>query len=465
MKRNIILFLATLVASVALGSTPKYIFYFIGDGMGMTPVMAAVAYNRAVYGQPNLPLMMTFPVAGQVSTYSASSPVTDSAAAGTALACGKKTSNGMLGVTPDTVAVVSIASVLKDYGYGVGLVTNVAPDDATPGAFYAHVANRGMRPEVDRDLASSGFDFLAGSALNGLKKKGKPTDVLDIYRQKGIQVINGYDEYLADKPRGGRVVLLDRKPFQDGNTGYLIDSIPGMITLEQMTGACLDHLKNVSPDKFFMMVEGGNIDHALHGNDGATAISEIFNFNNALRIAYDFMLQHPDETLIVVTADHDTGGMSTGNEATGYNAYFDLYTNQKVSKEMFSDICKKVIATDSAYTWNDMKAYLEENLGFWKGVKLSDKETEQLHNLFTEVFERGHGEDKKGLYNNFNAFADKVFSVMSTKAGAGWTTPHHTGNPVPVYAVGPGSEIFGCFQDNTEIPRKIARLAGYSLPE
>lgn len=289
--------------------------------------------------------------------------------------------------------------------------------------------------------------------------------MLDIYRQKGIRVINGYDEYLADKPRGGRVVLLDRKPFQDGNTGYLIDSIPGMITLEQMTGACLDHLKNVSPDKFFMMVEGGNIDHALHGNDGATAISEIFNFNNALRIAYDFMLQHPDETLIVVTADHDTGGMSTGNEASGYNAYFDMYTNQKVSKEMFSDICKKVIATDSAYTWNDMKAYLEENLGFWKGVKLSDKETEQLHNLFTEVFERGHGEDKKGLYNNFNAFADKVFSVMSTKAGAGWTTPHHTGNPVPVYAVGPGSEIFGCFQDNTEIPRKIARLAGYSLPE
>ena len=261
------------------------------------------------------------------------------------------------------------------------------------------------------------------------------------------------------------MVLLDRNPFQDGNTGYMIDSIPGMITLEQMTGACLAHLKTVSPDKFFMMVEGGNIDHALHGNDGATAISEIFNFNNALRIAYDFMLQHPDETLIVVTADHDTGGMSTGCEATGYNAHFDLYTNQKVSKEMFSDICKKVIAADSAYTWDDMKAYLENNFGLWKGVKLSDKETEQLQSLFTEVFERGHGEDKKGLYNNFNAFADKVFNVMSAKAGAGWTTPNHTGNPVPVYAVGPGSEIFGCFQDNTEIPRKIARLAGYSLPE
>lgn len=221
MRRNIILFLATLVASIAFGATPKYIFYFIGDGMGMAPVMAAVAYNRAVYGQPNLPLMMTFPVAGHVSTYSASSPVTDSAAAGTALATGKKTANGMLGVTPDTVAVVSIASVLKDNGYGVGLVTNVAPDDATPGAFYAHVANRGMRPEVDRDFASSGFDFLAGSALNGLKKKGKPTDVLDIYREKGIRVINGYDEYLADKPAGGRVVLLDRNPFQDGNTGYI----------------------------------------------------------------------------------------------------------------------------------------------------------------------------------------------------------------------------------------------------
>lgn len=466
MKRNFLISLFLLVVAAAYGAAPKYIFYFIGDGMGMAPAMAALAYNRAVLGHAELPLMMKFPVAGQVSTYSASSPVTDSAAAGTALATGHKTQNGMLGVTADTIPVVSIAKILKDNGYGVGLVTNVAPDDATPGAFYAHVANRGMRADVDRQFIDSQFDFLAGAALCGLKdSKGNPTDVLDLYKNNNIRIINGYEEYLANKPEDGRVVLLDKNPFQDGNTGYLIDEIPGMITLEQMTQACLDHLVAVSPDKFFMMVEGGNIDHALHSNDAATAISEVFNFNNALQIAYYFLLAHPEETLIVVTADHDTGGLSVGCESTGYTAKFELLQNQKVSKEMFSDICKSIIASEKPYTWAEMKSYLEMNFGFWKEVKLSDKETAELQQMFSEVFERGNGDDEKNLYNNFNAFAGKVFGLMSKKAGAGWTSGAHTGNPVPVYAAGPGSEVFGCFQDNTEIPHKIARLAGLSLPE
>ncbi len=466
MKRNFLISLFLLAVATVYGAAPKYIFYFIGDGMGMAPAMAALAYNRAVLGHAELPLMMKFPVAGQVSTYSASSPVTDSAAAGTALATGHKTQNGMLGVTADTIPVVSIAKILKDNGYGVGLVTNVAPDDATPGAFYAHVANRGMRADVDRQFIDSQFDFLAGAALCGLTdSKGNPTDVLDLYKTNNIRIINGYDEYLADKPDGGRVVLLDKNPFQDGNTGYLIDEIPGMITLEQMTQACLDHLTTVSPDKFFMMVEGGNIDHALHSNDAATAISEVFNFNNALQIAYYFLLAHPDETLIVVTADHDTGGLSIGNDANGYTAHFELLQNQKVSKEMFSDICKSLLNSEKPYTWDEMKAYLEKNFGFWNQVKLNEKETAELQQLFTDVFDRGSSSDEKGLYNNFNAFSSKVFSLMSKKAAAGWTTSAHTGNPVPVYAAGVGSEVFGCFQDNTEIPHKIATIAGLALPE
>ena len=125
------------VAHVYGAQAPKYIFYFIGDGMGMAQVLSAQVYNRTVLGNTDPILMMQFPVASQVTTHSASSPVTDSAAAGTALATGHKTDNGMLGVTPDTVAVTSIAKELFDRGYGVALVTSVPPDDATPGAFYA----------------------------------------------------------------------------------------------------------------------------------------------------------------------------------------------------------------------------------------------------------------------------------------------------------------------------------------
>ncbi|MDE6378101.1 MAG: alkaline phosphatase, partial [Duncaniella sp.] len=139
---------AALLATAALmpmrAEAPRYIFYFIGDGMGMAQALSAQMYNLTVKHSDEPLLMMQFPVASQATTYSASSPVTDSAASGTALATGVKTLNGMLGMAPDTTAVTSIARTLADEGYGIALVTSVPPDDATPGAFYAHVPSRSM---------------------------------------------------------------------------------------------------------------------------------------------------------------------------------------------------------------------------------------------------------------------------------------------------------------------------------
>ena len=130
--------------------------------MGMGHVMAAENYNRLVRGSQDNILMMQFPVASFAMTYSTNSPVTDSAAAGTALACGTKTNNGMVGMNADTVAVTSVASELKaKYGYGVGIVTSVAYDDATPATHYAHQPKRGMYEQINRDGARSGFDFIA----------------------------------------------------------------------------------------------------------------------------------------------------------------------------------------------------------------------------------------------------------------------------------------------------------------
>ena len=151
---------AALLALSVSSTQPKYIFYFIGDGMGMGPAIATEMYNRQILGNPDPITMMQFPVAGMALTYSASSPVTDSAAAGTALSTGSKTKNGMLGMNGDTVAVTSVARVLKDAGYGIGIATTVAPDDATPGAFYAHVPNRKMFYEIGVQAAKSGYEFL-----------------------------------------------------------------------------------------------------------------------------------------------------------------------------------------------------------------------------------------------------------------------------------------------------------------
>ena len=187
--RSFVISLFLLVACVVSAATPKYVFYFIGDGMGMGHIMATQSYNREVLKNEELILMMQFPVTSMVTTYSASSRVTDSAAAGTALSTGYKTNNGMLGVAPDSVPITSVARYLKDAGWGIGVVTTVAPDDATPGAFYAHQPSRSMAYEIDKEMAQSGYDFVAGSKLKGtLDKEGNPTDIYAHFARHNVAI-------------------------------------------------------------------------------------------------------------------------------------------------------------------------------------------------------------------------------------------------------------------------------------
>lgn len=445
------------IAGMAAGS-PRYIFYFIGDGMGLGHVASAEAYNRDVRHSDEPLLMLRFPVTSVCTTHSASSPVTDSAAAGTALATGKKTFNGMLGVTPDSTAVQSIAADLSRQGWGIGIVTSVAPDDATPGAFYAHRPSRKMFYEIGCDAASSGYEFIAGSNLRGVTDAdGRSTGLLETMRRYNVDVVRGLDGLAGSRSR--RVLLLNTDSVRINNIGYTIDSISGVLTLPQMTRACLDHLWMQSPSRFFMMVEGGNIDHAAHANDGGAVIKEILNFNEAIEVAYKFYLEHPEETLIVITADHDTGGMSLGNRFQKYNANLAVYDSQRISKDMFSDWCKGLLKSRTAFTWDDMRDFLRDNLGFWNTVKLTDAQTDELRQAFDSTFELRNSADEKTLYNSFNAFAVKVFNVLNDHAGVGFTTTSHAGNFVPVYAIGVGADEFKGLNDNTELSRKMLRLA------
>lgn len=462
--RNLLSACALSVAVFASAEAPNYIFYFIGDGMGLGPVMAAQTYKRLT---DNTALTMTqFPIASWAMTYSASSPVTDSAAAGTALSTGSKTNNGMVGMNADTVAVYSIANALKADGYGIGLVTNCAPDDATPAAFYAHQPKRSMFYEIGKDAAASGVDFLAGAGLRGATdKEGNANDLYDIIEQAGVQVLRGASgakEVATSASK--RIFLLNPLGVGDPNeTGFVVDSTSytqDRITLDIAFDTCLDFLKKNSPDSFFMMCEGGLIDHALHGNDGGAAVREIVAFDGTIAKAYEFYKQHPDQTLIVITADHDTGGMSTGCAATGYNAYPTNTDAQRISKQEFSDYCSMLLKTRMAFTWDDMVDYLRENLGIGTTVKLKDKVMDELKADFEDMFEKGRTiADEKGLYKTVNGFAAAVFKAWNDATGFGFTTRNHSGNPVPVFAVGVGAERFGRVLNNTEIAPTILSIA------
>ncbi|MGN0213335.1 MAG: alkaline phosphatase [Muribaculaceae bacterium] len=460
MKRIFSIACCIIVAVTMAAKQPKYIFYFIGDGMGLSPVLCAETYNRTVLNSNEPLLMLQFPVVSYATSYSHSSTITDSAAAGTALATGHKTNNSSLGVDPDGKPVVSIAKELHDRGYGVAIATSVDPDDATPGAFYAHVSSRRMFYEIANDMARSGYDMFVGARLRGKTPEGGK-DVKTVLADAGYTVVNGQAGYEANKDKK-KLVLLNTTETID-HIGYAIDSISANLSLPFITSACLEHQLNVSPEKFFIMVEGGLIDHSLHANDAGTSVKETINFNQAIRVAYDFYLKHKDETLIVVTADHNTGGMAAAVNGGPGSHKMHNFDYQRASIEQMQDDCRKMFDDGKQPTWEDMKQYLTAKFGLYGAIEVNDKLDKELQESFNNTFVARNTADKKTLYASFSQFVGKTFNVLDRLTGIGWTTYGHTGDFVPVFAIGVGSEIFQGFQDNTDIPNKMRRLCG--IPE
>ena len=464
MRRILPAFLCALglFFSAQLHAELRYIFYFIGDGMGMGHLLTTEMYNQTANPEGRQLMMTKFPVAGQVKTSSASSPVTDSAAAGTALATGTKTRNGMIGVAPDTTALKSLAMQLMEDGFGIGLVTSNSPDDATPASFYAHSASRSAYYDIDCQAATSSVDFLGGANLRGLKdKEHNLTDLPERFARTNTAIAYGLDELAQVKQP--KVVLLNHNRELKNTLGYAIDSLENTLSLTQMTAACMQWLESHHPESFFMMVECGILDWAAHGNDAATVIHEVNRLDEAVEMAVAFYLQHPDETLIVVTADHDTGGMTLGNPTLKYQAHLEYLALQRVSKDAFSDAVKAMLRSRRAYRWEDMEEMLRRDFGFWDKVPVSENETAELKEMFEKMFSGQETENQKTLYAYYNSFAVKVLSIMNDHAGVGWISLDHTGNLVPVFAMGVGAERFGRFNDNTDIPKTILDIVDKSI--
>lgn len=443
----------------------KYVFYFIGDGMGVNQVNGTEMYfaeKEDTIGVKSLSFTQ-FPASGLVTTYSKTNSVTDSAAGGTALACGEKTSNGTIGMNADhTEPIYSVAQMAKTKGAKVGIITSVSIDHATPASFYAHQPNRNMYYEIACQIPDAGFDFYGGAGFvspNHNYKKNEVVSVYEILKRRNYNILEGVKGYQDGKSKENLVMI--EKRGQNESLNLAIDRKEGDLTLKQITECAIRTLYNRNRG-FFLMVEGGMIDWACHSNDAASLFNEVKDMDDAVKIALEFYEKYPEETLIVVTADHETGGLSLGNGP--YELNLKLLAGQKASVNELSDKIQELAKGGKFVEWTTVRGILKEYLGFWDTVKLSKEEREELRDVYNEVFVGNDDSSKEGVtYSDAGKIAVKAVSILNKKANIAWGSNGHSAGYVPVFAIGKGCEVFNGKMDNTEIPEKIAELAGYIL--
>lgn len=473
MKRKI-LFLASLLCvalNVAAEGRAKYVFYFIGDGMGVNQVNLTEHYLGAIDGRIGTGELCfaSFPYSAYVTTYSALNVVTDSSAGGVALASGHKTKNGAEGVLKDLeTPITCIADWAHAAGAAVGIATSVTVDHATPAAFYAHVAHRSQTYEIGEQLTQSQFDFFAGSDFTSPKnpKEGGP----DLYQQakdRGFTIARGYKDYQKKAKRAQKMILLQSEEAsrQDYKSiPYAIDRTKDDLTLSDITRAGINYLmkKQGEKDGFFLMVEGGKIDWACHSNE-LTFVSELIDMDNAVKVAYEFYQQHPDETLIVISADHETGGLMMGRGS--YNMHLDVISHQRMSiGRLGRELHKLHEKHGEKYNWDLVKSFLGENFGFWDAVKLTDDQTRRLEKAFQNIME-GKGKDTKSLYQKDDELAQTVKEITNECARVTWPTRGHSAGYVPAFAIGVGADEIRGRLDNTQLPLLMTKAAGWPVTE
>jgi alkaline phosphatase len=493
---GILFLILALVFSVAAASAdqPKYVFFFLGDGMASAQIQATEAYLASLTGneneaqhllKPDNRLNMTgMPVQGMQTTYDSLALMTDSASAGTAFACGVKTESGVIGMdSSKTVSYKSVAQLAKEAGRKVGIVTSVSLNHATPASYYASVSNRGMMNSIATQMAQSGYEFFGGG---GITSATSPNNIWNLLGTNGYEVRKTRDDILALKnaPRD-KVVAINPTLTSGDAMPYAIDKPAENLSLAEMTEVAIAVLTGDTPGRsqgrgrghahgrgrdtgFFLMVEGGKIDWACHANDAMATIGDMLDFDEAVGVALEFYRQYPSQTLIIVTGDHETGGMTIGHASTGYQAYYSRLHGQKMSFEHFG---REVFAPhkeenggNGDITSSGMIHKMEEAFGLVYET-LNEWQKERLRDAYrlSMTGSNGRGGYTRGstnniIYGGYEPIIVTITQVLNERASIGWTSYMHTGVPVPVYAQGRKAEMFAGFYDNTDIAKRIAQI-------
>ena len=474
------------------GKPAKYVFFFIGDGLAMPQRASAEVYLQAVHkpgeaGMTKL-TMSQFPAQGMTSTYSLNAIITDSAASGTALACGYKTESGVISMDPaGKIKYKTMGRMAKDKGMKVGIVSSVSIDHATPATFYANEPTRKNYYNIAKQMCESDFDYFAGGGIKRPDgKKHDQPNLYDVARKNGFKTAFVRDQFKDLKP-GQKVMAFNAYLDVDAALPYEMDRSESDASLAEFTELGIRLLDN--PNGFFMMVEGGKIDWACHANDAGAAIHDTLAFDRAIASAMKFYEKHPSETLIVVTGDHECGGMTIGFAGTKYASFFDKLRHQKISYQDFEaklgdwkkankkdpsfekvmPLVEKyfgltVLSKDKA---KDLKAKAEKGDKEAKlslAMALNDREQAILATALSQSLldqkVRSKDEYTYLLYGGYDPFSMALTTTLNNKAGIAWTSYSHTGVPVPTSAIGLGNQMFNGYYDNVDVFKKMAAIMG-----
>ncbi|MEN3185243.1 MAG: alkaline phosphatase [Atribacterota bacterium] len=479
------------VSQAAFAAGVKYLFFFVGDGMSIPAIQATEFYLHDLKSDTpgREPISFTkFPVVGLTSTFDAGRYITDSASAMTALMSGRKTVDGVINMDPGkTEKFTTLAEEAKAAGMKIGNLSTVSLDHATPAGLYAHNPSRNNYYEIALELSESGFDYFAGGGFRQPTGKEKDKEnIFDILAKKGYTVIRNRSDFEKLTPPKDKVIVINPVLDSEAAMPYAIDRSAEQFALAELVRKGIELLDN--PKGFFMMVEGGKIDWACHANDIRSVIGDILDFEQAVAEAVKFYEKHPEETLIVVTADHGNGGLSLGYALTGYNLYLELIENQKVSYEVFEGKVKEY-AQNTPKDQQSLKSFwptIQENFGFlWltpeeksqleEKVKNGDKEAAKTLAMVLTEYEMARlekafaasmseeppkGDEAKVLYGGYDPLTVTLTHIMGQKAGISWTTYSHTAEPTAVFALGKHSELFDGWYDNTELYTKMKQALG-----
>jgi len=271
---------------------------------------------------------------------------------------------------------------------------------------------------------------------------------------------HGIEDFKNSDP-ATRMILMNNQGANNESLTFAIDQKPGDLTLEQITDAAIQSLSH-GDEGFFLMVEGGMIDWACHANDAATAVQEVLDFNRSVERAFEFYQQHPEETLIIVTADHETGGLMVGNGSSTLR--IKNLQNQQISQGALTGLLREFRTNNPEASWDELKGFLSQHIGLWTNVPVGEKEEIALKDAYQASFVDHKNETTKSLYATNDKIASLAVATLNKASSLAWASGGHSAAYIPIYAIGVGAENFAQKMDNTDIPKTVSKIAGWELP-